>query len=186
MADTVLKPLKWMTKSIDDMAVKIIQKIPDFADKVIDALIFASEKICQQGWIPQWVKNGVIKMTTSFTINISSIFTKAVIKAPDAIIEGASGAKVIADDIKFTDKFSKPGYGNQVVSRGWSNQKIADAINNPYKVVDSVNNFTGNPAKVYFINDTHYVVIDSVTNKVVQVSDLTKEYWKFTPGDFTK
>lgn len=103
MADTVLKPLKWMTKSIDDMAVKIIQKIPDFADKVIDALIFASEKICQQGWIPQWVKNGVIKMTTSFTINISSIFTKAVIKAPDAIIEGASGAK----GPKFSENFNK-------------------------------------------------------------------------------
>lgn len=100
--------------------------------------------------------------------------------------EGASGAKVIADDIKFTDKFSMKDYKNQVASRGWSNQKIADAINSPYKVVDSVNNFTGNPAKVYFINETHYVVIDTVTNKVVQVSNVADDFWKFTPGNFTK
>lgn len=41
-------------------------------------------------------------------------------------------------------------------------------------------------AKVYFINDTHYVVIDTVTNKVVKISDLTDDSWKFTPGNFTK
>lgn len=54
------------------------------------------------------------------------------------------------------------------------------------KQYDSVNKFTGNPAKAYFINDTHYVVIDTVTNKVVQVSDLIDDFWKFTPGDFTQ
>lgn len=79
-----------------------------------------------------------------------------------------------------------PSYKNQVTERGWTNQKIADAINEPYKIVDSVNKYTGNSAKVYFINETHYVVVDAVTNKVVQVSDLTKEIWEFTPGNFTK
>ncbi|MCI8271292.1 MAG: hypothetical protein HFG16_03155 [Erysipelotrichaceae bacterium] len=96
------------------------------------------------------------------------------------------GNKISADDIKYSDKFSKGAYVNQVTERGWSNQKIADTINNPYKVVDSVNTFTGNPAKAYFINEIHYVVIDTITNKVVQVSDLADDFWKFTSGNFSK
>lgn len=51
-----------MTKSVDDLAVKILQKIPNFVDKVLDALIHASEVICRQGWIPQWIKNGIAEM----------------------------------------------------------------------------------------------------------------------------
>ncbi|MEG2328853.1 colicin E5-related ribonuclease [Anaerorhabdus sp.] len=56
-----------------------------------------------------------------------------------------------------------------------NNQKIADAINNPYKVENSVNKFTGNSIKVYYIDDMHYVAIDNVTQKVVQVSDLNRK-----------
>lgn len=77
-------------------------------------------------------------------------------------------------------------YEDQVAQRGWTKQQIADAINNPYKVADSVNKFTGNPAKVYYIDEVHYVVIDTVTRKVVQISDLLKDNWEFTPENFIK
>ena len=90
-----------------------------------------------------------------------------------------SGKSLItADEIKFSDKFSKPGYQNQVTQRGWSNQKIADAINNPTKTSTSYNEYTGGTVTNYYINDTHYVAVDNSTGKVIQVSNLYKSNWK--------
>ncbi|QIK86783.1 hypothetical protein G7061_09230 [Erysipelothrix sp. HDW6B] len=86
---------------------------------------------------------------------------------------------VSADDTEFSDKFSKPGYENQVSDRGWSNQKIVDIINNPYKTSDSINTYTGNPVKVYYVDEMHYVAVDTVTNKVIRVSDLFRSDWVF-------
>ena len=84
-----------------------------------------------------------------------------------------------ANDIEFSDKFSKPGYANQVAKRGWTNQKIADVINDPVKTAQTVNKATGNSATAYYVDDIHYVVRDNVTGKIIQVADLNDPYWKF-------
>lgn len=84
---------------------------------------------------------------------------------------------VTSQDIVFSDKFSKSNYKNQVAKRGWDNDLIAQTINNPLKTSESVNKATGNPVINYYINETHYVAVDKVTNKVIQVADLNKD-WK--------
>ncbi|MGE7912693.1 colicin E5-related ribonuclease, partial [Lysinibacillus xylanilyticus] len=86
-------------------------------------------------------------------------------------------SKVKAEDVAFSDKFSKGKFKNQVAERGWTNEKIADAINNPVKVGESVNKATGNKVELYFVDDVHYVAIDKGTGKVIQVADLNKADW---------
>lgn len=53
-----------------------------------------------------------------------------------------------------------------MAERGWTNEKIADAINNPVKVGESVNKATDNKVKLYFIDDVHYVAVDTATGNV--------------------
>ena len=67
---------------------------------------------------------------------------------------------------------------NQVAGRGWTNESIADAINNPVKVGKNVNKYTGNSVTLYYVDDIHYVAVDDVTGKVIQVADLTRKKWK--------
>jgi len=55
--------------------------------------------------------------------------------------------------------------------------------NNPVKTGTSVNKYTGNSFTVYYIDDVHYVAVDDVTGKVIQVADLNKADWVF---DLTK
>lgn len=68
-------------------------------------------------------------------------------------------------------------YNNQVTIRGWTNDKIADAINNPIKLGNSVNKYTGNSVTLYYVDDIHYVAVDDVTNKVIQIADLRDPFW---------
>ena len=89
----------------------------------------------------------------------------------------------LINDIQFSDKFSKPAYKNQVAEKGWTNQTIADTINNSVKTATSVNKYTGNPVTAYYIDDVHYIAIDDITGKVIQVADMNKANWVF---DLTK
>lgn len=95
----------------------------------------------------------------------------------------SSNGSIKASNITFSDKFSKPKYKNQVQDRGWSNQMIADVINNPYKVGNSKNPYTNNGVTLYYKNNVHYVAINNGTGKVIQVADLKKADWKM---DLTK
>jgi hypothetical protein len=99
-------------------------------------------------------------------------------KHADEIAEGV-GHKIKASDIQFSDKFNKPAYKKQVTERGWTNQSIADTINNPVKTAESVNKYTGNSVTAYYIDDIHYVAVDNVTGKVIQVADINKANWLF-------
>lgn len=69
---------------------------------------------------------------------------------------------------------------NQVSKRGWTTESIADAINNPVKVGESVNKYTGNSVTLYYVDDIHYVAVDDVTGKVIQVANLTESTWKMS------
>lgn len=55
---------------------------------------------------------------------------------------------------------------------------IANTMNNPVKTTKSVNKKTGNSVTNYYINATHYVAVDDITGKVIQVSKLAKTDWK--------
>lgn len=82
----------------------------------------------------------------------------------------------------YSDKFNNSKYKNQVKTRGWTNESIADMINNPHKTGSSVNKYTGNSVTVYYKDNVHYVAIDNGTGKVIQVSDLNRKHWNFDPN----
>ncbi len=95
---------------------------------------------------------------------------------------GRKVKKVNADEITYSDKFNNSKYKNQVKTRGWTNESIADVINNPHKTGSSVNKYTGNSVTVYYKDNVHYVAIDNGTGKVIQVSDLNRKHWNFDPN----
>ena len=86
---------------------------------------------------------------------------------------------VTADSIVFSDKFLQPAYKRQLRKRGWTNEKIADAINYPVKTEASKNKYTGNSVTLYFVDDIHYVAVDNGTGKVIQVADPSRSNWRF-------
>ena len=86
---------------------------------------------------------------------------------------------VTADSIVFSDKFLQPAYKRQLRKRGWTNEKIADAINYPVKTEASKNKYTGNSVTLYFVDDIHYVAVDNGTGKVIQVADPRRSNWRF-------
>lgn len=55
--------------------------------------------------------------------------------------------------------------------RGWTENAVRDTVSNPYTKRVSINKATGNPSTVYYNKTVRYVIIDDVTNAIVQVSD---------------
>ncbi|WP_227989870.1 colicin E5-related ribonuclease, partial [Streptococcus ruminantium] len=111
------------------------------------------------------------------TGNISSI--AQTVDTVDRV--GAVGkiiTKMEAGDIAFSDKFSKSHYSSQVSDRGWTNQKIADTINNPVKTTSGYNKYTNSSVTNYYVDDVHYVAVDDSTGKVIQIADLNNPNWK--------
>ncbi|WP_223230841.1 colicin E5-related ribonuclease [Campylobacter concisus] len=45
-----------------------------------------------------------------------------------------------------------------------------------------MNRNTGNKSTVYFVDENQYIVIDNVTNTIVQTSDLNDKDWKVDSG----
>lgn len=82
------------------------------------------------------------------------------------------------DNLEFSAKFDNANYINQVAELGWTNEMIVDTINNPIKTSSSYNKYTGNTVTNYYIDDNHYVAVDDVTHKVIQIADLGKIDWK--------
>mgnify|MGYP004529609567 CR=1 FL=1 len=82
------------------------------------------------------------------------------------------------EDIVFSDKFLKEKNMKQVAERGWTLEKIADAINNPVKTGKSYNKYTHNSVTKYYTDEIHYVAVDDGTHKVIQIADLADANWK--------
>ncbi|OAB30169.1 hypothetical protein PMSD_20470 [Paenibacillus macquariensis subsp. defensor] len=146
--------------------------------------LMISDKVIQQiasAETQKWIDNNPfgLKLYTDAAIFVTpSPFQFGVLKGPGKVVAKLSGV-----NITFSDKFSKPRYKNQVADRGWTNDSIAAARNNPVKTGTSKNPYTGNEAKLYYVDDVHYVAVDNGTGKVIQVADLGKADWKM---DLTK
>lgn len=54
--------------------------------------------------------------------------------------------------------------------RGWDKNLVNQTVDKPYTTRVSKNLATGNSATVYYDKSGHYVVVDDVTNEVVQIS----------------
>lgn len=117
--------------------------------------------------------NKVTKETVGSAFVVNAVFNLPI----GGVGKPKNGHQVTLDTLEFSDKFKRGDYKNQVFDRGWTNEMIVDTINNPIKTSSSVNKATGNTVTNYYINETHYIAVDDVTNKVIQVADLTK-IWK--------
>lgn len=115
-----------------------------------------------------------------------SSFAKKAGKADDIADAGRLGSKV--DDLNLKHKSEDVRLGsdtkpsqkliNQMERRGWSEESFRETIDSPYTTRKSKNLSTGNDATVYYKEDGSYIIVDDVTNEVVQVSDANNpEEW---------
>ncbi|WP_249294473.1 colicin E5-related ribonuclease [Fumia xinanensis] len=100
----------------------------------------------------------------------------------DDVVKGGSGTK--GDQIVFgSDTKSATKLNNQMTKRGWTENTVRDTVNQPYTTRVSTNKATGNPATVYYNKSGGYVIIDDVTNAIVQVSDnINPSTWAPDPS----
>uniref|UniRef100_UPI00272D5A71 colicin E5-related ribonuclease n=1 Tax=uncultured Bacteroides sp. TaxID=162156 RepID=UPI00272D5A71 len=77
-----------------------------------------------------------------------------------------SSQLVFGSSTKSAQKLSR-----QMSSRGWTKGLIKDTVDNPFTTRVSVNKATGNAATVFYTKQGSYVIVDDVTNKIVQISD---------------
>ena len=70
-----------------------------------------------------------------------------------------------------------------MTKRGWTESTVRDIVSKPYTQRVSINKATGNPATVYYNKSGGYVIIDDVTNAIVQVSDnINPSTWAPDPS----
>jgi hypothetical protein len=67
---------------------------------------------------------------------------------------------------------------NQMRKRGWDENSVKNVYDSPYTTRQATNRATGNPATAYFTKEGAYVVVDDVTNEIVQVSNKLNPNWK--------
>lgn len=54
--------------------------------------------------------------------------------------------------------------------RGWTKDIIQKTVDTPYTTRVSLNKATGNPATVFYTQKGSYIIIDDITNAIVQIS----------------
>ena len=77
-----------------------------------------------------------------------------------------SNELVFGSSTKSTQKLS-----NQMSSRGWTEDIVRDTVDNPFTTRNSINKATGNSTTVFYTEQGSYVIVDDITNEIVQVSD---------------
>jgi hypothetical protein len=106
-----------------------------------------------------------------------SVLGSAVTFAGTAMTAIAAGQnQQLIDEATNSFQYGSKIFG-QMEERGWSDSMIDEAMSSPLKTAQTVDLSTGNSATAYFVSGNQYVVVDNVTGKVVQVSDLTDPGW---------
>ena len=62
-------------------------------------------------------------------------------------------------------------------NRGWTTDSVCAVVSNPYTTRKSTNKANDNPATAYYTKDGDYVVVDDVTNEVIQISKVGDRSW---------
>jgi hypothetical protein len=91
--------------------------------------------------------------------------------------EGAGENVKFGSDAKSLDKLNR-----QMNNRGCTNDSIKGTVDDAFTTRKATNRATGNPATVYYNKDGSHVIIDDVTNEVVQVSDKFDPHWRPDPS----
>lgn len=107
-----------------------------------------------------------------------------------AIIEGillSKGASWVSKEIKIVEKaddladLSKISIPKKIVDqmskRGWTDDLLKSTRNNSFTTREALNKATGNKATAYFNKDGSYIVIDDITNDIIQISNRFDPNW---------
>ena len=124
----------------------------------INAVLYATQK--------DWLSFGLCAVSAS--VEFASAY--AILKNID--VPDIPNAKPKSDDLIFgsnTKSYQK--LSNQMKSRGWTEELIKNTVDSPYTIRSSVNKATNNPATVYYTKQGSYVIVDDITNEIVQISD---------------
>jgi len=65
----------------------------------------------------------------------------------------------------------------QMADRKWTDELIERIVKNPAGIGSGINKANGNPAIVFFRDPIHYISIDSITNEIIQITDLRNQLW---------
>lgn len=76
-----------------------------------------------------------------------------------------------------SDAKSESKLYRQMQKRGWTKELVQSTVDNPYTTRKSTNKATGNTATVYYNEDGSHVILDDVSNEVIQVSDRGDLNW---------
>lgn len=97
------------------------------------------------------------------------------IKVGSEALEGVAKtekATKSADLVFGNNKKSASRLSGRMKRRLWTQDSVREVVDNPIKVGEAPNRINGgNSATAYFISDNQYVVVDDVTNEVIQVSN---------------
>ncbi|MCL6457767.1 MAG: hypothetical protein K6T85_07155 [Gorillibacterium sp.] len=83
-----------------------------------------------------------------------------------------------AEDIIFgSEAKSSQKLQRQMDARRWTNDSVKGTVSDYYTTRSATNRATGNPATVYYNKDGSYIIVDNVTNELVQVSNKIDSNW---------
>ncbi|WP_207651226.1 colicin E5-related ribonuclease [Papillibacter cinnamivorans] len=95
------------------------------------------------------------------------------LNSQNPVTESAGEKVKYGSDAKSLDKLNR-----QMNSRGWTNDSVKSTVDDAFTTQKTTNRATGNPATVYYNKDGSHVIIDDITNEVVQVSDRFDPNWR--------
>ena len=123
--------------------------------------------------LPVFDGEGGVRNPEAFGVSDSSSYSA--VSTNSAVASGDNGGDTEGNNIIFGSKTkSESKLNRQIKARGWTTQNIRNTVNTPYTTRRSTNRSTGHPATVYYTKEGAYVVVDNITNEVVQVSDYNK------------
>jgi hypothetical protein len=101
--------------------------------------------------------------------SIKKFFKKKLVKeGGDEFIESAGKL--------FDDCLASPKIRKQIFKRGWNDGLLRSTKRTPFTTRQAFNKATGNRATAYFNKDGSYIVVDDITNEIIQVSDRLRSW----------
>ena len=166
---------------LEQDALQQMQKPQLIFENDIHAKSEASQIISVSSQIPEQVAVGQnIRMDAQNGTNAQQLTNEL----QDDIKE-YKGLPSSAESTSISFKYSKKKIGKQIAKRGWSDDTIYDAINNPVKTkktrdqrwLPHADAPRDDPATAYFAADGSYVVRNDKTGEIVQISDKNDKEW---------
>lgn len=125
---------------------------------------------------------GVLSLAEVFTLGgvskVKSVGTIAVTVGSRVAVGSGFSKRLSSSLIYGSVTKSAEKLARQMRNRGWTKESVGELVDDAFTTRKSTNKARGNnPATVYYDEKGNYVVVDDVTNEVVQISDRFDPEW---------